>query len=95
MRDPYLNVQEAKDQLKDDLIKYFDKSDCPVRLASLYVLWSPAQKQQNVPDPVPELVLGQETIQETLLGQKFNISPLAFFQVRQGDCQKSSSPSGL
>ena len=69
-------------QLKSDLIQFFTSGggvDCGV--TSLYIHLSPARKEAGVPDPAPELLWGEPTIQEQLMGRSFSISPQAFFQV--------------
>jgi len=69
-------------QLRSDLTQFFTTgsgSECGV--TSLYLHLSPARKESGVPDPAPELLWGEATIQENLMGRRFSISPQAFFQV--------------
>jgi len=69
-------------QVKTDLILFFSSGsgkECGV--TSLYIHLSPARKEAGISDPSPELLWGDATIQESLLGRKFSISPQSFFQV--------------
>jgi len=69
-------------QLKSDLTHFFTTGggvECGV--TSLFIHLSPARKEAGVPDPAPELLWGEPTIQEKLMGRSFSISPQAFFQV--------------
>merc|ERR1719430_1393464 len=80
--DPQHLSSETLTQIKEDLIQYFSTglgSDAGV--TSLFLHLSPARKESGVPEPTPDLLFGEPTIQENLLGLNFNISPQAFFQV--------------
>jgi len=83
--DPQNLTSSAIDQLRSDLKDFFQPggkgggSDCGV--TSLFIQLAPARRESGKSEPAPELLFGPTTIQETLLGRKFNISPQAFFQV--------------
>merc|ERR1719244_632940 len=83
--DPQNLTSSDIDQLKADLTDFFQPSgggggsDCGV--SSLFIQLAPARREAGQSEPTPELLFGSPSIQETLLGRKFSISPQAFFQV--------------
>ncbi|KAF6022198.1 TRMT2A [Bugula neritina] len=76
--------QEELEGVKSNILKYYTEGDGKsFSVTSLYISISPRQKKSETETPPPVHLYGDETIEEQLLGLKFQISPSAFFQVNK------------
>ncbi|XP_068461429.1 tRNA (uracil-5-)-methyltransferase homolog A [Clinocottus analis] len=86
---------EEVDALKNSMKKYFTEGegkDCG--LTSLYFVREGQRTSPNLEDLPCELVAGEGSIHEELLGLKFRISPHSFFQVNTGAAEVLYSAVG-
>ncbi|XP_056276041.1 tRNA (uracil-5-)-methyltransferase homolog A [Pseudoliparis swirei] len=86
---------EEVDALKSSMKKFFTEGEGKDSgVTSLYFVREGQRTSPNLEDLPCELVAGEDCIHEELLGLKFRISPLSFFQVNTGAAEVLYSAVG-